>query len=141
MNRKSADVAKFIRSKLIKKKRNRNKATEFHENNVYKQKGVKKITKADLTEIILNSGDFDESQRKMLGRKKKPELQEIVQSLKETQKQLSVQIVDIGHLDPKSSVSLAQKSKKQLKTTLQNLKDSSNIFVNIEPLLIPTQYK
>ena len=90
MNRKSADVAKFIRSKLIKKKRNRNKATEFHENNVYKQKGVKKITKADLTEIILNSGDFDESQRKMLGRKKKPELQEIVQSLKETQKQLSV---------------------------------------------------
>ena len=137
MNRKNTDVAKFIRSKLIKKKRNRNKATEFHENDVYKQKGVKRITKADLTEIILRSGDFEESQRKMLGRKKKPELEEMVQSLKATQKQLSAEIVDIGHLDPKSSVSLAKKSKKQLKTTLQNLKASNHIFVNIEPLLIP----
>jgi hypothetical protein len=136
LSRKSTDVAKFIRSKLIKKKRNRNKATEFHENDVYKQKGVKKITKADLTEVILNSGDFEESQRKMIGRKKKLELQEMVQSLKETQRQLSAQIVDIGHLDSKLSVSLAKKPKKQLKTILQNLIASTHIFVNIEPLLI-----
>jgi hypothetical protein len=137
LSRKSTDVAKFIRSKPIKKKRNRNKATEFHENDVYKQKGVKKITKADLTEVILNSGDFEESQRKMIGRKKKLELQEMVQSLKETQRQLSAQIVDIGHLDSKLSVSLAKKPKKQLKTILQNLIASTHIFVNIEPLLIP----
>jgi hypothetical protein len=94
------------------------------------------VTKAQLTDIIMNSGDFIEADRKKIGRKNKPELLQIAESLKENQKDLATEIVELGQLNPKITHSLAIKPKKELQHTLKTL-NSAQVFVNIEPLLIP----